>query len=162
MKWLAAWTGQRSLYSAGPFLSSLSFLSATVWQVQIESIFKASLIMLAVCCLEPPLLNSGTTRSWEKIPKHDKWNCWMAQCGLQNLTVSSSVSCLHNTQHEPVELYPHLDLPFSCTIEQIPQAKHKFSKMSLTWVQLCSNGLCQENSLRYLHKFIQVNSTDTK
>ena len=40
-------------------LTSLSFLSATVLQVQIEFIFRASLIMLADCCLEAPLLNCG-------------------------------------------------------------------------------------------------------
>ena len=61
-------------------LTSLSFLSATVLQVQIEFIFRASLIMLADCCLEPPRLNSGKALHLGQyqvlgiasIPKHDK------------------------------------------------------------------------------------------
>ena len=53
-------------------------------------------------CLEPLFLNSGKAlHLWHYqvlgtvlIPKQDKWNCWIAQLGLQHLTVSSSVSCL--------------------------------------------------------------------
>ena len=62
------------------YLTSLSFLSATVWEVHIEFIFRPSLIMLADCYLEPPLLNCGKVLHLGQyqvlgvasIPKHDK------------------------------------------------------------------------------------------
>ena len=71
--------------------SSLSLLLATVLQVQIEFIFRASLITLADCCFDP---HQYQVLKIASIPKHDKWNCWMVQSGLQHLRVPSSISCL--------------------------------------------------------------------
>ena len=75
-KWKNIPLGQSTLVH----FTSLSFLLATVLQVQIEFIFRASLIMLVDFCFNPPRLNSGKALHLGQyqvlgiasIPKHDK------------------------------------------------------------------------------------------
>ena len=75
-KWKNVPLGQSTLVH----FTSLSFLLATVLQVQIEFIFRASLIMLVDFCFDPPRLNSGKALHLGQyqvlgiasIPKHDK------------------------------------------------------------------------------------------
>ena len=75
-KWKNIPLGQSTLVH----FTSLSFLLATVLQVQIEFIFRASLIMLVDFCFDPPRLNSGKALHLGQyqvlgiasIPKHDK------------------------------------------------------------------------------------------
>ena len=75
-KWKNIPLGQSTLVH----FTSLSFLLATVLQVQIEFIFRASLIMLVDLCFDPPRLNSGKVLHLGQyqvlgiasIPKHDK------------------------------------------------------------------------------------------
>ena len=66
--------------STSVHFTSLSFLLATVLQVQIEFIFRVSLIMLVDLCFDPPRLNSGKVLHLGQyqvlgiasIPKYDK------------------------------------------------------------------------------------------
>ena len=64
-KWKNISSGQSTLVH----FSSLPLLLATVLQVQIEFIFRASLIKLADCCVDPHQYQVLTIAS---IPKHDK------------------------------------------------------------------------------------------
>ena len=121
------------------------FAWSVLWRVNFGLVF-------AECCLEPLFLNSSKALHLGQyqvfgivlIFKQNKWNSWIAQLGLQHLTVSSSVPVCSGTLRQPMEPHSLLDSLFSCTIEQVPQAKHKFSKIFAIWVQLYSSGLCLE------------------
>ena len=83
--------------------SSLSLLLATVLQVQIEFIFRASLIKLADCCFDP---HQYQVLKIASIPKHDKWNCWMARSDYSTWWYLPQYPVCNTTQHKRV--VPHL------------------------------------------------------
>ena len=83
--------------------SSLPLSLATVLQVQIEFIFRASLIKLADCCFDP---HQYQVLKIASIPKHDKWNCWMAQSYYSTWWYLPQYPVYNTTQHKPV--VPHL------------------------------------------------------